>query len=648
VIPARALPFAAALLLSCAPAEPPPARVGLATVARAAATASRIPAAAPAEAAAVPAEPPAFHGDVLTDARDVRACLPLEGGAVLAGTGGGLLLVREDGTVRAPWTSLDGLPETRVHALLRDGERIWIGTEGGLVAGRVRDDRLALERPLPSKPVRALAFHDGSVFAATWGGGVVRVEDGPSSHRLSAVQAMDRGSEARFDALAEHRGVLYAGGPAGLYRVTDREMTPVEAGPKQVFALAAHEDRLWIGSLTGLSSLGRGALRDESSADVRALAPAGDALLAATFGQGTIELRDGRSQSIGGAGALPFTAAAGASRGVRCAGGPGGLFVQRSADAPWRAAPIPALPSNDLSALARDGDRLWIGTFDRGLAVLQHGRVTPVRDAAIDEKINALAVERMPSGSRVWAATARGLALVEPREGGGARVIRYTDRDGLPASDVHAVTVLATGGALVGTARGAAIVEDGHITALTEKRGIAAGAVWAVAEGPDGTLLLGTSRGLLLGERDRRGVVFRGAPGGGAGAEARPWLHVAMATGDLADDWITALAVRDGTIYVGTYNAGVTMLTQREDKSFATKHLGGGYVNAGGLLVDRGTIFAATMSGLLARPADGSGDWKTASRAAPGKDVTALALAGDRLWVASRRGLSRVAKSSVP
>lgn len=46
------------------------------------------------------------------------------------------------------------------------------------------------------------------------------------------------------------------------------------------------------------------------------------------------------------------------------------------------------------------------------------------------------------------------------------------------------------------------------------------------------------------------------------------------------------------------------------------------------------------MNGLLSRPAEGEGAWNTVARAAPGKDVTAVVPAGDRLWIASRRGLA--------
>jgi hypothetical protein len=297
--------------------------------------------------------------------------------------------------------------------------------------------------------------------------------------------------------------------------------------------------------------------------------------------------------------------------------------VQRGAGARWEAPRVPELASNDISALARDGERLWIGTFDRGLAVLDGDRVTRVRDAALDDKINALAVERAATGSRIWVATARGLDVIDPSDGD-LRVTRFGEIDGLPSSDVHAVVALASGGALVGTGRGAAIVREGRVTVLGEKRGIPAGAVWAVAEGPRGTILLGTSRGLLVGDAESREVRDRGAPAvAPAEAPGRPWIELSMATGDLEDDWITALAVHGSTVYVGTYNAGVTVVTLAGDGARAAAQLGGGYVNMGGLWVEGGTVFAATMNGLLMRPVAGGGEWRRGPPPAPRPPLTA-------------------------
>jgi ligand-binding sensor domain-containing protein len=634
--PLRAcLPLLAVLSAWGAAGAPPEARSGVAARARHLAAAVVVVEAR----AALPA--PGFAGDVLTDARDVRACLPLDGGAVLAATGGGLLLVRADGTTRAPWTALDGLPETRVHAVLRDGDRLWIGTEGGLAAARLHGEELAVEQAFAGKPVRALALHEGALHAAIWGGGVERFDAGKGL--LVKLRVAGRGGEERFSALAEHEGVLFAGAASGLYRVEDGEVAKVAGAPAAIWALASHGGRLWMGSSTGLVSLAGGDFRGESDADVRGLASGGGVLLAGTFGQGAVEVEGGRARAVAAFAGEPFVQAVGASSGTRCAGGPAGLFVQRGAAARWEEARVPELASNDVSALAVDGDRLWIGTFDRGLAVLQGGRVSPVRDPALDEKVNAVAVEHAAGGSRVWVATARGLDRIELRGEGRPRVTRYDELAGLASGDVHAVVALASGGVLVGTARGAAIVAEGRVTVLGEKLGVPPGAVWAVAEGPDGTLLLGTSRGLLVGTVESRGVIDHGAPAaeGALAGAPRSWVRLAMATGDLDDDWVTALAVRGRTIYAGTYNAGVTALVMGEGGAFSAEQLGGGYVNMGGLLVAGGTLFAGTMNGLLVRAVAGAGGWRAAPRAAPGRDVTAIAPAGGRFWVASRRGLAR-------
>ena len=626
---------------ACAPSAPAEARAGMGADPSQEEPHPAIEVEAP-EAAPIDRAPiaPAFTGDVLTDTSDVRACLPLDDGAVLVGTGGGLSLVRADGTTRAPWTALDGLPETRVHALLREGERIWIGTEAGLASARLRGERLSIERSFAGKPVRALARHEGAIFVATWGDGVARLDERRGLAPLAVRGAV---GEARVSSLAVHEGALYAGSPAGLHRVQGDELVPVPRAPSSIWALSTHQGRLWIGGMGGLSSMARGAIRNESSADVRALASSGDALLVGTLGQGAMEIRGGRSRPL--AGPAAYVQAIAAAGSARCAGGREGLRVQRDPGAPWMAVRVPEIGSNDISALARDGERTWIGTFDSGLAWLVGDRVHRVRDAAIDDKINALAVERGPSGSRVWVATARGLVSVEGR-GEALRFTRFGEREGLPSRDVHAVTALAGGGVLIGTARGAALISEGMVTPLDEKRGLAPSAVWAVAEGPDGRLLLGTSRGLLAGTLESRGVVFHGAPASSAGASS-PWVHFTMVTGDLDDDWVTALTTRGRTVYVGTYNAGVSVLDWGRDGEITARKLGGGYVNMGGLLVHGDRLFAATMVGLLVRPADGSGEWRASRRAAPGKDVTAILPAGDRLWVASRRGLSRVAPAAL-
>jgi ligand-binding sensor domain-containing protein len=144
-------------------------------------------------------------------------------------------------------------------------------------------------------------------------------------------------------------------------------------------------------------------------------------------------------------------------------------------------------------------------------------------------------------------------------------------------------------------------------------------ATWALAVGSDGTVWVGTMAGLYAG----RDGTFR---------------RLAVATGDLRDDWVTALVVRGADVFVGTYAGGVTRLTP-SGAGFAHAHLGGGYINPGGLVFIGGQLHAATMEGLLVRGTDDTGAWHALTSAAPGRDVTAVRSAGGALWVASRRGI---------
>jgi hypothetical protein len=103
---------------------------------------------------AVAAAAPIVH----TDTREVRACLPLPEGGALVGTGGGLVRVDAAGVRREVWTAADGLPGTRIEALIADGDRLWVGADGGgarITARRWVDRRVAAGRCATSSPTPA-------------------------------------------------------------------------------------------------------------------------------------------------------------------------------------------------------------------------------------------------------------------------------------------------------------------------------------------------------------------------------------------------------------------------------------------------------------------------------------------------------------
>jgi len=277
-------------------------------------------------------------------------------------------------------------------------------------------------------------------------------------------------------------------------------------------------------------------------------------------------------------------------------------------------------PSNDISALAvgADGARLYVGTFDGGLAYLERGIWRTIR--GVDRRVDALAVQRRNGSSTLWVGTSRGLYRVR-----GGAVRRFGTADGLRHQHVHSLAVLRDGSVLAGTGRGAAIIHGDQVEPITVKQGLPVASVWAAAEDRDGSLWLGTTRGLYRWSRT-----------------LRRYTRYSVSSGHLNEDWITAVRLHEGEVYVGTYNAGVTRLTRAADGRWTSTHVGGGWVNFAGLEVVGRTLYVASMSGLHRLSlGERSARCERVPGAAPGRDVTAVVSGpAGQLWIASRRGLA--------
>ncbi|MFT7623826.1 MAG: hypothetical protein ACI9WU_003011 [Myxococcota bacterium] len=530
--------------------------------------------------------------EVSTATRDSRACQPLADGRVVVGTAGGLLVVDANDRVGPVHTALSGLPGTRVHSLAVGGYDsrkpvLWIGTEGGTARVTVADDGgVAVLATYPSAPARAV-IGGSSPIVGTWGDGVNRV----AGSRLEAL-----GGPRQTAALARHGGALYAGGPAGLFRRDSQGWTEVVAlRGRMVQALADEGGILRVGTLTGELALRGEEASVISNADVRSFAPG----LVGTFGEG----------SKGGPPDLRYVYDVTVAHGAACVAARSGVRVRRGDR--WVGPALTGPPDNDISALRVDGSRLWVGTFDRGVAWMEGGVWHTV--PGVDPRVNAIAIQ----GGTAWVATARGLFAVRVTDGvGTAR--RYGVDEGLPSDDIRSVSALPDGRVLVGTARAAAFVGPDGVAPLGRKQRLYTRSVWASHVDADGGLWIGTSRGVLYRRKGRK------------------WFRrYSVASGHLKDDWVTSIvADPTGKVWVGTYNGGVHRF---EGKT--SEWVGGGWVNPAGLHIDGNHILASTMDGLFRRPLEG-GEWAPIGEAAPGRDITATARIGDRLWVGSRRGLA--------
>lgn len=548
---------------------------------------------------------------VYTHTGEVRACYPLDGGDFLVGTGGGLVRVDARGRARATWTALDGLPGTRIDGIAQVGAQLWIGTERGAAAVKLDGRTLSIARTAGSSSVRDAISFDGATYFAT-DGGVLRLG---TAKPLPFRGGNNSRARARVSSLAVADGALWAGTAGGLYKLTNGrfELVTVASGANDVTSLLGDGKTLWIATSAGLYARRGSSVRSFGGGDLRRVARVDGTIVAGGFGGELVRVERGRLVRADLARGLAMTQAIAERGSAACAGGLDGLYLRPRADVAWLAVkPAAGPPANDISALAADGDRLWVGTFDHGVAVLERGAWRTIASPRIDPRVNALLVEhRANQRSRVWVATATGLSIID-----GDNVSQLTKRDGLPARGVLSLAHLRDGRILAGTMHGAVLVGDGRPVPLGAKQHLDVKNVWAVAEDSEGYLWLGSTTG-----------VYRGREGEGT------WTRYAVATGHLRDDWVMALAVRGSSVWVGTYKGGVT----RFDAGVATQ-LGDGWINPSGLTWIGDHLYASTMEGL--RAGDGaSAAWSTVGPL-PGRDTTAAVALDGRLWISTRRGLA--------
>ncbi|MFN0247932.1 MAG: two-component regulator propeller domain-containing protein [Kofleriaceae bacterium] len=555
---------------------------------------------------------------VYTNTSEVRACLPLDDGGFLVGTGGGLVWTDAKGAQKRVWTKLDGLPATRIDGIEMVNGEMWIGTEHGALRAKLEKGQLVLGRGAGGFSIRDVVRFDNKTYLATNDG--VRVEQHMTSAPVPFKGGSNRQGRARVSSLAIADGALWAGTEGGLYRMRNGtfELTAIASGANYVTALYGDGKTLWIGTSNGLYTREGAKVRDYGGGNLRAVTKIDGAIVAVGLGGGFVTVDRGRLVTYNGAPKVSMVQALTESDGAVCTGGLDGLAVRSSAKTWTQVAAPQGIPANDISALAADGDALWVGTFDKGLAKFEKGVWTKIESQTLDYRINAILVEpRGKARSRIWVATANGISIVDQSARPPA-VTEITRTEGLPARGVLSLARLRDGRVLAGTMHGAAILADGaRPVAIGLKQNLEVKNVWAVAEDSQGYLWIGATTGVYRGKPDDTG-----------------WTRYSVATKHLRDDWVMALAVRDNEVYVGTYKGGLT----RFDLGTAptATQLGEGWINPGGLRWDSGTLYASTMNGLAST--DGRGDWSSSTTYTV-DDTTATERVGELLFIATRRGV---------
>lgn len=364
------------------------------------------------------------------------------------------VLVGVAGAQRLPlrcWGVRDGLSHARVNAILQDARGyIWLGTEEGLSRfdGYVFRS-FGVANGLGHPVVNDLVEDDaGGLWVATNGGGVARIDEGPTAPGADALSRFPVGPERAdnlVNAMVWRGRELWTATDAGVSRSrwngtaleSSRSVLARGEGAFWLAALRDSRDRLWVGVADGLLEVEGETLRRHAF----------PASAAASTVESLAERPDGSILVATHGGAYVFR-----PRNASAAG--------------WQRIPLELGSQQTLFDLEQGAaGELWIATR-YGLIRWREGRqeTFTAEHGLPDEHVRSLARDR---DGNLWIGTnAGGVCRLAPQV-----IVSYTRAEGLPAPEVIRVVETLEGRVLaLTTYSGAAEVREEGVRTLRDSQ----------------------------------------------------------------------------------------------------------------------------------------------------------------------------------
>ena len=541
-----------------------------------------------------------------------------------------------DQNVVRTWGVDQGLPQGTVYALTQTADGyVWAATQEGFVrfdgTEFVTYDKATVPQIKNNMTLALLSARDGSLYAATNGGGVVRMEGRRINSYGVAEGLPSDGATALYES---GNGTIWVGTQKGLAsRQADGRMLMVAGSdspaPMTVTTLAEDwSGQLWIGTTHGVATLKDGRLvRHENdgfpSAQILAIRITRDgSIWIGTRGSGLLRYRSGQFRT--------YTATDG-------------------------------LPSQNVSSIYEDSHgTLWIGTLDHGIGQFRNEHFDFASDA-IGIGNRAVTSFLEDREGNLWIGSANGLTRVT--EG---KVISFTMVQGLLADKVRAVNADSNGTLWIGTGNGVQTLDGHH---LDKSSGLSSDMVMSTWNARDGSLWVGTLDGGLDRVFQGRTTVYDAKNGLNSNMvlslfEDRGgvmWVGTArglqrIVNGTIAPDVfkLSGEAVgaiyedRNGAMWAGTQDGGLNRIAAGTVTSF-TKRSGLASDLILALYQDTtGAMWVGTAGGGLSRYK--AGRWTTVTTREGLFDDSVFAILEDNngfLWMSCNKGIFRVSRQQL-
>ncbi len=600
------------------------------------------------ETRSTPLSPPEMDGVTLwLEVAETQALVEFRG-QLYAATSGGLTVLADNGAPIRRFTAADGLPDQDLTTLAVFRDRLFIGTRSaglieydgaqfirhefrrppaahvgallatpdllviGMLDGGLHDydgsrfgQRFQPPRAAPIAGVTALQASGARLFIGTLAQGLFIWREGELKH-LPPASGLP---SPHVTAFAWQDESLYVATDAGIARLTADDRLELVSRQPNVCSLAVYGGKLYAGLVIGgvveIQPASRAAPRAarRSLIQLNPAAPQRQVKLT-TVGERLLALTRNGIQTL-----RPR--------------GDGRLDWQRFDR------PDPAggqLTSGNVTSLAFDASgRLWVGTFERGLDILDPdagNALRHVQDETLREVNCLCATSRL---APMLAGTSGGLLALDAT---GRVTRRYDARSAALVGDAvsHARPLeVADGQSLaIATAKGLTIWQDGVSRSLTAFHGLPSNYLYC-CETLNGKLYVGTLGGLA--ELDGLRVT-------------RVWR---TDNADLPANWINALLAAGDALYIGTYGGGVCAL-RPTGEILRFPETAGIEVNLNALATDGDRLYVGTLDrGLLIYDLRRN-QWRVWRQGLPSANVTAIALRADAVFVGTTSGVARIEK----
>jgi ligand-binding sensor domain-containing protein/signal transduction histidine kinase len=496
---------------------------------------------------------------------------------------------------RSVWRVSDGLPEDTVQAIVESKEGVlWIGTTGGLT----RFDGAHMEAPKAVQPLLAKSIftlsssNDGSLWAGTEGGGLLRLQGGQVKV-YSTREGVTDGFVRKV--VQDSRGSLWVGTDDGLFlmrspnsgsgqfrRVDQGTITPIAVhsitedhtgrvwvggsrlisldpnGTEHEFSLPGaysqnrvkalletRDGRLWIGTVGGLQYLENGRFHTVASirATVRTLLEASDGTLwIGTIGNGVWTLRGDTLTHISEQGLLPSETVLYLFEDTQrqiWIGTQAGLV--RLNKTPVRVIALPEGGDPDFETISGDEHgNVW--TVAQSLYLIHNDVARRVSYGGLNN-IKVRNVFRAHDGA-LWIGTdGSGAYRIE-----GDQIRHYTAPSELTNNFIRGFLESRDGAIWIATDEGVSRISSGESKKFTEANGLVFYSIRSLLQDRDGSLWIGTDHGL---SRWNNGQFEQDA-----------------ATTALAQDKVwSILQDRQGSLWFGTRDHGIFRYRPASEKN---------------------------------------------------------------------------------